>query len=174
MAYDLKAVVADTGLLAAAAAELPSARIAPLRRGLALIPMTRTLLTALGEESDPPLPGFWTLTAGLERLLTEWSEGGAVAFLESEYFGGTGEENAAVWRAGGLALGPLHLWEGEEVPDEGTPVRRALRELGVTADAERDEFTVAGLDAHRGIEGRAAPDAADPPHSPGSANTPAV
>ncbi|MDA2815248.1 hypothetical protein O4J56_31690 [Nocardiopsis sp. RSe5-2] len=173
MGYDLKAVVADGGLLTAAAAEPASARIVPLGRGLGLVPVTPVLLAALDEGAGPPVHGFWTLTAGLERLLAEWSRSGAVAFLESEYFGGTGEENTAVWRAGRIVLGPLHLREDEAVPDEGTPVRRALRELGVTADADRDEFTVAGLDAHRSTECWAARPA-DPGHSRGSADTGAV
>lgn len=152
MGYDLKAVVADAGLLTAAAAELPSARIAPLRQGLALLPVDRVLPAALDGAPGPPPHGFWTLTAGLQRLLAEWSKGGTVAFLESEYFAGAGEENTAVWRAGSIVLGPLHLRDDDAVPAEGTPVRRALHELGITADADQDEFTAAGLDAHRTTE----------------------
>lgn len=64
-----------------------------------------------------------------------------------------GEENAAVWRAGRLALGPLHLTEGEPAPAEGTPICRALRELGIHAGELDDEFTVVGLGEHRDDDG---------------------
>ncbi|MFC4463849.1 hypothetical protein ACFPH6_04570 [Streptomyces xiangluensis] len=153
MSYDLKAVVAGSGLLTAVTAELPSARIARLRHGLALIPMTDALLVAPGEGSQIRRTGFWNLTAAFDQLLAEWSKTGPVAYVEAEYFGGVGEENAAVWRDGSVVLGPLHLLEGETAPVEGTPICRVLRELGVTAGAAQDEFTIVGLGDHRDGEG---------------------
>ncbi|MFE4720491.1 hypothetical protein ACFRLW_29550, partial [Streptomyces sp. NPDC056728] len=95
---------------------------------------------------------FWSLPAGFDRVLAEWSKEGPVAYAESEYFGGVGEENVAVWRDGRLALGPLHLLEGESPPAEGTPVCRALRALGVLAGERDDEFASAGLGEHRDTE----------------------
>ncbi|MFI2435226.1 hypothetical protein [Streptomyces sp. NPDC018693] len=152
MSYDLKAVVADSELLTAVTAELPSARITRLRHGLTLMPVTDALLTVLGVESQVRRVGFWNLTAELDQRLAEWSKGGPVAYVESEYFGGVGEENAVVWRDGSVVLGPLHLLENETAPVEGTPVCRALRELGITASGAQDEFTIVGLGDHRDTE----------------------
>jgi hypothetical protein len=149
LSHNLKAVVADSELLTALTADFPSARIARLRHGLTLMPVTDALLTALGAESQVRRAGFWSLTAGLDQQLAQWSKGGPVSYVECEYFGGVGEENAAVWRDGSVVLGPLHLLEGETAPVEGTPVCRALRELGVTASGAQDEFTIVGLGDHR-------------------------
>ncbi|MFF8659311.1 hypothetical protein [Streptomyces huasconensis] len=65
---------------------------------------------------------------------------------------GQQRQTLAVWRDGHLTLGPLHLLEGELTPDEGTPVCRALRELGAVAGARGDEFTSVGLGEHRWTE----------------------
>uniref|UniRef100_UPI003BAD2DF7 hypothetical protein n=1 Tax=Streptomyces sp. NBC_01001 TaxID=2903713 RepID=UPI003BAD2DF7 len=97
------------------------------------MPMTDALLAAVGDESQSRHPGFWRLPAGFDQLLAEWSKAGPVAYVEAEYFGGVGEQNAAVWRDGKMVLGPLHLLEGETVPAAGTPACQALRELGVSA-----------------------------------------
>ncbi|MBM9504048.1 hypothetical protein [Actinacidiphila acididurans] len=148
MSYDLKAVIAGRGLLDALTGDVSAARLVDLRQGLALLPMTDALSEMLTDASRARHPAFWSLPAGFDQVLVEWSRTGPVAYVEAEYFGGVGQENAAVWRDGELVLGPLHLAEGEPVPVEGTPVRQALRALGVSA-GEDDEFTAAGLGAHR-------------------------
>ncbi|MYY83913.1 MULTISPECIES: hypothetical protein [unclassified Streptomyces] len=43
--------------------------------------------------------------------------------------------------------------EDDVAPAEGTPVCRALRELGIIASGTEDEFTIAGLGGHRDTEG---------------------
>ncbi|MGW2305886.1 hypothetical protein [Streptomyces sp. NPDC001809] len=152
MSYDLKAVIAGRGLLEVLTGELPAARLVDLRHGLALLPMTDALSDTLTDGSRARHSAFWSLPAGFDEALFEWSKRGSVAYVEAEYFGGVGEENAAVWRDGELVLGPLHLVEGEPTPAERTPVCQALRALGVRA-GEDDEFTAAGLGAHRNNDG---------------------
>lgn len=78
---------------------------------------------------------------------------GPVAYVEAEYFGGVGEQAAAVWDGGALVLGPLHEPEGQPSPPAGSPISQALRRLGVEAGAGEDEFTAAGLGRHRDVEG---------------------
>ncbi|WP_329128404.1 hypothetical protein OG727_23290 [Streptomyces caniferus] len=69
--------------------------------------------------------------------------------MEAEYFGGVGEQQAAVWEGGHLVLGPLHAGEGQAFPAAGSPLSRALRRLGAVAGAGEDEFSAVGLDRHR-------------------------
>ncbi|MET9104975.1 hypothetical protein [Streptomyces zhihengii] len=114
--------------------------------------MTDALSDALTDASQARHSAFWRLPAGFDEVLVDWSRTGSVAYVEAEYFGGVGEENAAVWRDGELVLGPLHLVEGELAPTEGSPVCQALRALGISA-GEDDEFTAVGLDAHRNNDG---------------------
>ncbi|MBB3078645.1 hypothetical protein [Streptomyces violarus] len=153
MSYDLKAVIARNSLLAAMASTLPSARVVGLQQGLALLPVSDALSDAVTDRAQPRRTDFWSLPSGFDRVLAEWSEAGSIAYVEAEYFGGTGEENVAVWRDGRLVLGPLHLLDGELPPSDGTPVCLALREVGVRAAEEEDEFTTVGLGKHRNTEG---------------------
>ncbi|MEU4490109.1 hypothetical protein AB0H94_35435 [Streptomyces purpurascens] len=152
MSYDLKAVIARSNLLAAMTSTLPSARLVELQHGLALLPVCGALSDVVTDPVQPRRTDFWSLPRGFDRVLAEWSNEGPVAYVEAEYFGGTGEENVAVWHDGQLALGPLHLVDSELPSTDGTPVCRALRELGVRAEGE-DEFTAVGLGKHRSTEG---------------------
>ncbi|MFJ6524686.1 hypothetical protein ACIQMZ_05365 [Streptomyces longwoodensis] len=89
------------------------------------------------------------MPGGFDRVLAGWSAGGPVAYVEAEYFGGVGEQRAAVWEGGALVLGPLQAEEGRPFPPAGSPVSRALRRLGVAARAGEDEFSAVGLHRHR-------------------------
>ncbi|NUO46553.1 MAG: hypothetical protein HOV82_31520 [Streptomyces sp.] len=80
--------------------------------------MTDQAFDAVTDGEATGVLGFWKLPGGFEGLLARWSVGGPVACVEAEYFGGVGEQRAAVRGGGSLALGPLE-----------TPARRGLRTL---------------------------------------------
>jgi len=86
---------------------------------------------------------FEFLTATVDLWIRALSIGSAVAYVETEYFAGEGFERAAVWRDGAPVLGPL---------DGAGAINRALRFLGVVAEAGREEFDVVGLGRHRSLE----------------------
>lgn len=167
MTYVLEALLARAALLETLALDLPGAHVEPLGQGLALIPMTGPLAHSLSTPGLPGSPvsagspgsagdggderplGFWRLPGGFDRVLADRSQDGPIAYAEAEYFGGTGEQRAAVWDAGALVLGPLHLPEYEPFPAEGSPLSQALRRLGATAGEDFDEFRAVGLRRHR-------------------------
>ncbi|MEU1623217.1 hypothetical protein ABZ479_38750 [Streptomyces sp. NPDC005722] len=151
MAYDLRALIAGQAVLAAVVRELPGARAASIGQGLSLLPLTDALLgpVADGEVGGAGGSGFSPLPEGLERRLAGWSAAGPVAYVEAEYFGGVGEQRAAVWDGGTLVLGPLDVEEGRPFPPAGSPISQALRRLGVVAGGGEDEFSAVGLDRHR-------------------------
>ncbi|MFZ3497861.1 hypothetical protein ACODT5_32345 [Streptomyces sp. 5.8] len=127
--------------------------MAPLRQGLALMPATGKVFDAVADDgSEVGALGFWRLSGGFEKLLAQWSATGPVAYVEAEYFGGIGEQRAAVWADGALALGPLD--ESTE-PTQGqisravSPISQALRRLGARSSPGKDEFGAVGLDRHR-------------------------
>ncbi|QDN94804.1 hypothetical protein FNV58_00330 (plasmid) [Streptomyces sp. RLB1-9] len=151
MGYDLQAVIAKDEVLRGASRDLPAARVASLGQGLSLIPMTDQLFDAATDGTEGPL-GFWRLPGGFDKRLADWSAAGAVAYVEAEYFGGVGEQRAAVWADGSVVLGPLHVPEGQPFGSAGSPISQALRRLGVVADAATDEFATVGLDRHRHSE----------------------
>jgi hypothetical protein len=149
MGYDLRAVIADGEALRGAARDLPAARLASIGQGLSLMPMTNALFDSVADGSGVGTLGFWRLPGGFEKTLAAWSAGGPVAYVEAEYFGGEGEQQAAVWNGGSIVLGPLHVEEGQPFPPAGSPISQALRRLGVVASAGEDEFSAVGLDRHR-------------------------
>ncbi|MGQ4483761.1 hypothetical protein [Streptomyces sp. SAS_276] len=144
MAYVLQAVIAGDELLRASARSVSDAHVASLGQALSLLPMTDELFDAVTDGSDGSTLGFWRLPGGFDRTLAEWSAGGPVAYVEAEYFGGTGEQRAAVWADGALAWGP----SDDRARGLG-PISQALRRLGATSGPGQDEFTAVGLDRHR-------------------------
>lgn len=157
MGYVLEAVIAESALLRSVAADpssgLTGTRSAALDQGLGLVPATDEFTAADTPAADDP-PGFVRLTEHLAGRITEWSKRGPVAYVEADYFGGTGSQSAVVWDGGEVALGPLHQPEGCPAPEAGSPISQALRRLGVTVGPDDlDEFDAAGLGAHRSTEG---------------------
>lgn len=149
MGYDLQAVIAGEDALRGAARDLPAARLASIGQGLSLMPMTDALFDSVADGSGVGALGFWRLPGGFEKALAAWSAGGPVAYVEAEYFGGVGEQRAAVWDGGTIVLGPLHVEEGQPFPPTGSPISQTLQWLGVVASAGEDEFSAGGLDRHR-------------------------
>ncbi|MGW8327449.1 hypothetical protein ACWGLE_06030 [Streptomyces sp. NPDC055897] len=149
MGYDLQAVIAEGEALRGAARDLPAARLASIGQGLSLMPMTAAVFDSVADGSGVGALGFWRLPGGFEKALAAWSAGGPVAYVEAEYFGGVGEQRAAVWDGGTIVLGPLHVEEGQPFPPAGSPISQALRRLGVVASAGEDEFSAVALDRHR-------------------------
>jgi hypothetical protein len=117
VAYTLEAFLARSGVATELAEAIGSVAV-PLDQGVALVP--------LPDDGDPEEAG--RRAAGL-------SDGGPVAWVEAEYFGGVGEQHAVVWRRG----------VGEEV---GT-INAALQALGVRRSPDDDEFDTLGLGRHR-------------------------
>jgi len=80
------------------------------------------------------------------------SHGSAVAYLETEYFGGVGEQSAVLWKDGRLVLGPLTLESaGGKRPRSLWPINAILRGLGVNSAGTQyaDEFEAFGLAQYR-------------------------
>jgi hypothetical protein len=80
----------------------------------------------------------WRLPGGFDKHLANWSAAGdLVAHVAAEYFGGVGEQHAAVCANGALALGPLHIAEEQPLDPDGSPISQALRRLGAAATRQR-------------------------------------
>lgn len=89
------------------------------------------------------LDTFEFLSAGVEAWAQALSVDTAIAYVETEYFGGEGFERAGVWSEGRLALGPL---------DGAGSINTALRALGVQPAPGIEEFELVGLGRYRSLE----------------------
>ncbi|GAA3473643.1 hypothetical protein [Nonomuraea roseola] len=129
MGYELRAVIADARLL-----------------------QEVNLFDAVTDREAEKHADFWGMPCGFDRLLARWSRHRPIAYVEAEYFGGVGEQSAAVWERERISLGPLKVGERESSPVEGSPVSQALRSIGVRRRWAHDEFDAVGLGQHRHIE----------------------
>ncbi|MCF2528870.1 hypothetical protein [Yinghuangia soli] len=159
--YELSGVIAGYGLLCACTAE--NIPVAVLRDGLGLVAAEDVLPdrdpapgtpSARREPGAPPA----VVSPVFEAALALWSRRGPVAYVEAEFFGGTGFQAAAVWRDGVRAWGPVH---DEQFTDPRTdwPINRALASLGARQDDRSgaspvylDLFHRAGLGWERSSE----------------------
>ncbi|GGN43002.1 hypothetical protein GCM10010842_29970 [Deinococcus daejeonensis] len=117
-----------------------------LNQGIRLIPLPDDVLDALpaAPTSDLETKTLTHLTAPLAALITHLSQAERVAYVEADYFGGTGTQVAAVWDGGRLIWGPEQGKIG--------PINHALRLLGVRRVPGQDEFEAAGLNRHRHLD----------------------
>ena len=144
MGYYLQAVIGRVSLECDFG--FPSARVITLRQGLRMIPVT----DALFDEIQASLPGggesqqrFEKFSPAVARWVRELSARGLAAYVEAEYFGGTGGQGAVVWRQGETVLGPIHSDDA---------INRALRVFGVEAGGGLDEFDAVGLGLQRSTD----------------------
>jgi hypothetical protein len=147
--YCLEAVIARESVLRELAGSNTEAHIVPLGQHLSLMPMTAALFDAVTVAGARELDGFWKAPAGFGSTLAACSASGPVAYVEADYFGGTGMQSAQVWDGGKVVLGPLHLPEGQPAPAAGRPISQALRQLGVAKAGHFDEFDAVKLGRHR-------------------------
>lgn len=135
---------------------VPQAKLYRLSAGaeLAVLPVDDDALDALHKIYGT---GEWNDTLRLTStdlaFAAETSRRGSLAYLETDYFGGTGAQAAAMWSGGALALRPLAMSTENGIgrPPATWPINAALRLLGVEPPAGFDAFEAFGLGRYRSI-----------------------
>ncbi|WP_241844884.1 hypothetical protein [Streptomyces silvensis] len=138
MSYELDAVVGDFDRLRSWAEGVPGAVVAPLGQRLGLLQLSADL------------------RGDLPRILRDLSQEGQVAHVAADFWGGDGEQTAAVWLAGVQEWGPVHTSDFAE-PRESWPINAALARLGAVppgpgAPDHHDLFVEVGLGRGRDEE----------------------
>lgn len=156
MGYEVRGVVARTQLARAVAEVLGGhTRAVDLAQGYALVPYTEAAYDGFIGRHGAPLAPFEWLGATVAELLARASQDGPLAYVEADYFGGVGQQHAAVWEGGALAWGPRSVGIREAPPAQGTAISQALRRIGVDhpggVDA-KDEFEAVGMGRCREVE----------------------
>ena len=140
MGHNISGVIGSARPLAAAANKMGFDPPLLLNAGFAFVPLDSRELKQLDGEHQP-LPGFEYLSPELVRLLAIASQSLDLAYVETHYFGGTGDQGAAVFQEGSVVFGPK--------VGENNPINEALRALGIVARGEVDEFDLLGLGRFR-------------------------
>jgi hypothetical protein len=140
MGHSIAGFVARKELLREGTRHLTHAVIASLEQGFGFLPATGDLHDELGDGGSPH-DEFWGLSDGLARLGAELSRGGPVAYVETDYFGGTGDQAAMVWENGEVVSGPSKSRIGA--------IHHALLWIDVEKGDADDRFDALGLGLHR-------------------------
>ncbi len=128
-------------------AEIVSLRACSLVDGFILIPFTDSLHDELHHRfvagNDLPYTAFWKFSRSADIFARALSADAPVAYVETAYFGGVGEQAAAVWHKGKVSLHPSQATHA---------INAALRAIGVVHSAAGDEFDAIGLGRFRHTE----------------------
>ncbi len=162
MGHSIRAFLFRGELDAALAARLPAGALCPLTQGVIALAQPEDFgdddSALAGDfahvlETHSPEPGDATalhqpdamhyLEDAALSLAARLADGRPFAYVETNYFGGAGEQHAALWRDGGLCL-PRDASAGS------ARINEVLRAMGVTiTDGVHDEFEAIGLHVMR-------------------------
>jgi hypothetical protein len=163
MGHKLHAVLGPRAAVAEFASRWVLARLVELNQGFAMVPLSAALHDDIAElanlRTPDPHPGFERLSPGVEAALRlDASRAGPVGYIETDYFGGVGEQRAIAWRAGEVLVGPFFSkteWRDDgphtEPPGERA-VNRVLSVLGVVTSERTDAFDALALGRYRDTE----------------------
>ncbi|MDR6726968.1 hypothetical protein J2W91_005493 [Paenibacillus amylolyticus] len=143
MGYDFRGIVTSLDVMKRLKDKYTSAKVIPLYNGLIVIPLTDELYDEINKNQGTTIPNYEYLTDIISSYCREISKLGLVAYIEAEYFGGTGSQNAMVWDSSQVIF--------EETLSQSA-INRSLEILGVCKLQGKDEFDTVGLGRHRDIE----------------------
>ncbi len=109
--------------------KLNNAKIIPLAQGFAFMPMGSELYSEVYKYN--PKPMLWLA----KRLGLD-----SIAWIETDYFGGFGEQSAITW-----INGKKHRYREQF----GSNIDNAMKALGVVCEGDKDEFDTLGLGKYR-------------------------
>jgi hypothetical protein len=118
--------------------------IVSLKQDFVLIPLTKDLTNEISHNTETKnvYEQFRNLTKPLEEFARTLSLNGMVAYIETEYFGGEGEQSAILWENKSVILEPLK-------DTKIGPINLVLKHMGVQVYRAFDEFEALGLVDYR-------------------------
>ncbi len=135
-----------------------------LNSGFSLIPLTEELIDDMNElanvGSDPAFEEFQKLSKSIELVLKQNSYKEKIAYIETEYFGGTGVQAAVSYSKGNVFDGPKLTrtsWDYKKCeyidePIEERAINSILSGLGLEKRNDIDSFDNLGLGNFRSNE----------------------
>lgn len=142
MAYTLQALIGDEFVIRTA---VPSdGVVVRLPQAKAMVPLSKRMRQ---DHDIPCLPltdeGVVVLPESIALVVESMAKSGKVAYVEAEFFGGTGTQACVTWDVTGQVSQPM--------VDESA-INAALKFLGVRIEDHQDEFDALGLGRCRTTE----------------------
>ena len=147
MGHTVQAFIAKAEVLRDAARGVEAAHVIPVGQGFALLLNTDEFYDEVGKGVggvESLYQEFYRLSSRLAGLGAECSTRGPVAYIETEYWAGEGEQAALLWERGEIVYGPVKAALG--------PINDVLRRMGVERGDHHDEFDAVGLGLYRDNE----------------------
>jgi hypothetical protein len=148
MGHSVRLVVGRGDAIAAFLRAWPGSRAVDLQGGWQAIPVEDALYDAVVARYPEAVrsEALDFAPPGLDAALAEaTAAGGALAYVETEYFGGTGGQSAMAYADGLAKMEPARAqWTG--------PINQALRRIGVAPEGEKDAFDTIGLGERRQMD----------------------
>lgn len=144
MGHTVQAFIAKAEVLLDATRGIKAARVIAIEQGFALLLNTDEFYDEVGKHAGGdalPYEEFYKLSKRLADLCAESSTRGPVAYIETDYWGGEGEQAALLWEQGEVVYEPRKASSG--------PINDVLRRMGVERGEHLDEFDAVGLDRYR-------------------------
>lgn len=154
MGHCLQAFLGSEALLGEIVQTRLTAIFIPLLQGLAMIPVTEAVYDSLAtiEERGSFDPRFLFLSPKLNHFGQTHSKNENLAYIETNYFGGVGNQGAIVWSKGRILFGPAVTGNRPDLQVDRLPagaINCALQILGVNKGDWLDEFEALGLGKYR-------------------------
>ena len=144
MGYTLHAFIGTRPDLAVLAENFHHASVLEVGKGIFLIPMTGELFEEINNFIVSGAIGKLTyMTLNVESNVLKIAGNNSIAYVEAEYFGGEGGQQAVLWQTGQR----YKLFEfGEDV------INDVLKHFGVKPEKGYDAFDTIGLGRKRNTE----------------------
>ena len=145
----LEAIIAKEETIKCIEERYIPAKSIQLSQGYAMVPLTSALkddIDGLGGSEQLAYDCFEKLSRSICKAIEDTTRPYEIAYIETEYFGGAGEQAALVWRNGDIVFGPSSL------TDSDNPINDALKSIGVRVITEHDEFDEMNLSRERDTE----------------------
>lgn len=144
MAHCIQAIVAASETADRLQAACPRLPRVVARQNYAIFPVDADFVESVTEaRPSTDTDTFELLTDAFQDYLRALSRLGALAYVETDYFGGDGGQGAAVYSDGRAMMEP-------EWSEEIGPINRALKLIGVEQGLAYDHFSALGLTEYRG------------------------
>src|SRR5262249_5112275 len=107
MGHRIQAFISREELLREITQHYPTAVVIPLPQGFGILPVTEQLYDELPNPQHPDEADdrFLYLGPKLHQIGKAFSAKAPLAYVETEYFGGTGSQGAVVWANGQMIFG---------------------------------------------------------------------
>ena len=156
MGHAIRAVIGKAEVVEALASDWILAKVTPLPQQMAMVLATDALIDDVVElvnvRGESVYPQFVYLVPALESVLKDKSRLGPLAYIETDYFGGSGTQAAILYDREKVVLGPLQqetVWTGTEYQSGDDAINPVLQRMGVHRGRARDEFDALQLGSHR-------------------------